>query len=252
LALARDAVRDGVDRLVVVGGDGMVHLGVQAVAGTDTPLGIVPAGTGDDTARLLGLPRRDPTAAAAVAVGGTIRTADLGRDDAGTWFVGVVAAGFDARVNDRANRMRFPRGQARYNVAMLAELGVFQPIRYRLTLDGVTDEIEAMLVLVGNGRSYGGGMRVTPTASIDDGLLDVVTVDPLGRAAFLRVFPRVYRGTHLGHPAVTLRRAARVELEAVGVTAYADGERLGPLPRTFTAHAQAIRLVAGAASAAPG
>lgn len=241
--LAREAVADGAGALVVVGGDGMVHLGVQAVAGTSTPLGVVPAGTGNDLARALGLPLRDARGAAEVVVAGVRRHIDLGRSE-GQWFAGVVAAGFDARVNDRVNRMRWPHGPRRYDLATLAELGVFRPISYRMDLDGETSEFEAMLVAVGNIPSYGGGLRITPDASLDDGAFDVVVVAPVSKATLVRVFPRVRRGTHLTHPAVSVRRARSVRLDAAGVTAYVDGERLGPLPRSFEVVPAAVEVFA--------
>lgn len=239
--LAGEAVADGAGALVVVGGDGMVHLGVQAVVGTSTPLGVVPAGTGNDLARALGLPLRDPLGAAEVVVAGARRRIDLGRSE-GQWFAGVVAAGFDARVNDRVNRMRWPRGPRRYDLATLAELGVFRPITYRMELDGETTELDAMLVAVGNIPSYGGGLRITPDASLDDGEFDVVVVAPVSKATLVRVFPRVRRGTHLAHPAVSVRRARSVRLDAAGVTAYVDGERLGPLPRSFEVVPAAVEV----------
>jgi diacylglycerol kinase (ATP) len=240
--LAHEAVSQGTDALVVVGGDGMVHLGLQAVGGTDTAFAVAPAGTGNDFARALGIPLRDTAAAAAIVVTGADRHIDLGRT--GTqWFGGVVAAGFDARVNDRANRMRWPRGRMRYNLAMLVELGVFRAVPYVLELDGETWQTSAMLVTVGNIPSYGGGMKVTPDAVVDDGLLDVMIVKPLSKARFLRVFPRVYNGSHVQLPVVEVRRARRVHIDAPGITAYADGERLGPLPQTFETVPGALRVM---------
>ena len=236
LERARAAVAaGGLDAVVVVGGDGMVHLGAQVCAGTDVPLGIVAAGTGNDVARALGLPVRDAAAAVERVLGGRTRAVDAVRrqepgPDGSRWFVGVLAAGFDAVVNERANGWRWPRGQARYTLAVLRELPVFRPIPYVLHLDDRRLETEAMLVAVGNGPSYGGGMRVTPDAALDDGLLDVLVLHRLPVAEFLRVFPRVFSGGHLGHPAVEVHRARRVRLEATGIVGYADGERLGPLP----------------------
>lgn len=240
--LAYEAVAQGADALVVVGGDGMVHLGLQAVGGTDTVFGVAPAGSGNDFARALRIPLRDPAAAAAIVITGAERRIDLGRT-AGQWFGGVVAAGFDARVNDRANRMRWPRGRMRYNLAMLVELGVFHPVPYALDLDGHAWHTSAMLVTVGNIPSYGGGMKVTPDAVVDDGLLDVMIVKPLSKARFLSVFPRVYSGSHVRLPVVEVRRAKRVHIDAPGITAYADGERLGPLPQTFEAVPGALRVL---------
>jgi diacylglycerol kinase (ATP) len=243
LQLAKSAIHDGVDTLVVVGGDGMVHLALQLLAGTDHTFGIIPAGSGNDIARTLGIPVRNPAAAAAIVVNDTVRNIDLGRSE-GTWFGGVAAAGFDARVNDRANGMRWPAGRAKYNLAMLAELRVFQPIPYRIDLDGRLIETHAMLVAVANARSYGGGMRVVPEARLDDGLLDLFVLHPIAKAELLRVFPRVYRGTHVRHPAVEFRRAASIRLDGPVACTYVDGEPLGPLPRTFTAVRNALRVLA--------
>lgn len=247
LARAREAVAEGTAALVAVGGDGMVSLALQAVAGTGTPLGVVAVGTGNDFARVNGLPVRDPAAAgAAVAralAGGSSRDLDLGR--AGDrWFGTVLASGFDSKVNDRGNRMRWPGGRFRYDVAMLAELAALRPIRYRVTFDDADErEIEATLIAVGNGSSYGGGMRICADAEMDDGLFDVCVVGPCSRTTLLRVFPRVYRGTHPSHPVVTVHRAARVRLAADDVTAYADGERIGPLPLTAETVPKALRLL---------
>jgi len=138
-------------------------------------------------------------------------------------------------VNERANRMSWPRGRSRYNLAILAELRTFRPIPFVLDFDGDTWHTEAMLVAVGNGPSYGGGMMVCPDARLDDGHLDVTVLGPMSKPEFIRVFPTVYKGTHVGHPAVTVRQARSVTLTAEGVTAYADGERVSVLPVTCAA-----------------
>ncbi|MER6675961.1 diacylglycerol kinase [Streptomyces sp. NPDC000983] len=247
LARARAAVADGTTALVAVGGDGMANLALQAVAGTATPLGLVAVGTGNDFARALGLPVRDPAAAGRLVAdalkGSRVRDIDLGRVG-DHWFGTVLASGFDSRVNDRGNRMRWPAGRLKYDLAMLAELAAFRPFPYRITLDGgEVREIEATLVAVGNGSSYGGGMRICPGADLTDGLFDLTIVGNCSRATLLRVFPRVYRGSHVGHPAVTVVRAARVEIAAEHITGYADGEPLGPLPLTARCVPGALRLV---------
>ncbi|MDT0345661.1 diacylglycerol kinase [Streptomyces litchfieldiae] len=248
---ARAAVAGGTGALIAVGGDGIVSLALQAVAGTGTPLGIVPAGTGNDTARACGLPLGDPDAAGEVAAAalkaGTTRALDLGRVGE-SWFASVLASGFDSRVNDRGNRMRHPRGRLRYDLAMVAELAGLRTVPYRMRLDdGPWREIDATLIAVGNGPSYGGGMRICAGARLDDGLFDITVVGEVDRRTLLRVFPRVYRGTHLGHPAVSVFRAARVTLEAPGVTGYADGEPLGRLPLTAECVRGAVRLLAAPA-----
>ena len=197
--LARQAVADGVESLVVVGGDGMVHLAVNELVHTDTSLGIIPAGTGNDAARYFGIPRKDPQAAADVVVAGHVRTVDVGRVGP-HHFLCVLSAGFDAVVNERANHMRWPTGQMRYNLATLAELRVFEPLRYTLDLDGETRQVEAMLVAVGNGPSFGGGLRITEGAELDDGLLDVVLFHPVSKLELLRTYPKLFSGTHTDPP----------------------------------------------------
>jgi diacylglycerol kinase (ATP) len=234
LERACTAVAERPDALVAFGGDGLVHLAVQAVAGTDVPLGIIPMGTGNDIAAALGVPCKDPIAAARTVLRMKTRPVDAGRIVAGRadeLFAGVVCCGFDSRVNERANRRTWPPGMGRYLVAMAEELRSFRPIPFRITFDGgEVVEREAMLVAVANTCSYGAGMRVCPDASPDDGLLDVMTLGAVSKAEFLRVFPSVYRGTHVTHRAVSVRRVRSVRLEAEDVVAYADGERVGPVP----------------------
>ncbi|MFD3569747.1 diacylglycerol kinase [Streptomyces sp. NPDC058667] len=272
LSRAREAVAEGTGALVAVGGDGLVSLALQAVAGTRTPLGVIAAGTGNDFARTLGLPVRDPGAAAGVTAeilkttGG--RTIDLGRINRGPaaagapaggptaptvpggrplsrWYGTVLASGFDSRVNDRGNRMRIPAGRFTYDLAIIAELAGFRPVPYRLTLDdGHVVETDATLVAVGNGSSYGGGMRICADARTDDGLLDVTVVGDCDRTTLIKVFPRVYKGTHLDHPKVTTYRVRSLTLDAPGTTGYADGEPLGPLPLTVECVPAALRVLA--------
>jgi diacylglycerol kinase (ATP) len=240
---ARRAAADGYDVLVAAGGDGMVHLVLQAVAGTGVPLGIVPAGSGNDFARLLGLEPHQPLAAADQVAAGVVRTVDAARVG-DRWYAGVLSSGFDSAVNERANRMSWPRGRMRYNLAILAELRVFRAVPFRLRMDGEVVEREAMLVAVGNGSSYGGGMQVCPGARVDDGLLEVTVLGRIGKAEFLRVFPKVYSGTHVEHPAVSVHVARAVSLEADGVVAYADGERVRGLPVDIECVADALRVLA--------
>ncbi|MEU2390035.1 diacylglycerol kinase [Streptomyces sp. NPDC007369] len=247
LARLRAAVREGTGAVIAVGGDGVVSLALQALAGTLVPLGVVAVGTGNDFARALGLPVRDPAQAGRLAAEALkesrVREIDLGRV-AGTWYGTVLCSGFDSRVNDRGNRMRLPAGRFKYDLAMIAELAAFRPFPYRITLDGgPAIETEATLVAVGNGSSYGGGMRICADAVPDDGLFDVVVVGDCSRATLLKVFPQVYKGTHLSHPKVAVHRAAKVTLEAAGLTAYADGERVGPLPVTAECVPAAVRVL---------
>jgi diacylglycerol kinase (ATP) len=250
LSAARAAVEAGAGALVVAGGDGTVNLGLQAVAGTGVALGAIPMGTGNDIVREVGLPS-DPIAAAEMVADalrtGRRRRVDLARMvpavGPSRWFGGVLGAGFDAMVNERANRMRFPRGARRYDVAIVAELVRLQPRPYTLRLDGVEHRLHAVLVAVGNTPAYGGGMRICPAADVTDGLLDIVIAGPISRTTLIRIKPRVYAGTHVSHPMVTSYRARVVEIDAEGITAYVDGERTSPLPVTVTAVPGALTLL---------
>jgi diacylglycerol kinase (ATP) len=243
LDLAHQCVSDGVDALVVCGGDGMVHLAVQAVAATTTPLGIIPSGTGNDVARYFDIPRKDPDAAADLVIAGHTRTVDLARSGS-RYFVTVLAAGFDAVVNERANRMTWPKGQMRYNIATLAELRVFEPLPYTLQIDDRQLELEAMLVAVGNGPSFGGGLRITEGALLDDGMLDVVIIKPMSKASLIRTYPKLFKGTHVTHPQYEHHLARSVTVAAPGIVSYADGERFGPLPLTVECAAGALTVLA--------
>jgi diacylglycerol kinase (ATP) len=250
LRRAREAVGGGTGALIAVGGDGMMSLALQAVAGTRTPLGVVAVGTGNDFARALGLPVREPAAAGRIVAealkGEQIREVDLGRVGQ-KWFGTILASGFDSRVNDRGNRMRWPSGRFKYDLAMVAELAAFKTVPYRITLDdGEVREIEATLVAVGNGSSYGGGMRICSGARMDDGLFDVTVVGDCTRTTLLKVFPQVYKGTHLSHPKVTTHRVRTITLQAEGVTGYADGEPMGALPLTAECVPGAVRVLAPA------
>ncbi|TIC86480.1 diacylglycerol kinase [Nocardioides sp. GY 10127] len=240
--LASDAVAGGVDALLVAGGDGLVHLATQVLAGTTTPLGVIPAGTGNDVARNLGLPTHDTEAAVRHLLAAQVSTMDVA-DAGGTSFVTVLCAGFDAVVNERANRMRWPRGQMRYNLATVSELRTFRPLSYRLTLDGETRELDAMMVSVGNLPSFGGGLRIAEGASTDDGLLDVVIIKPVSKLELVKTYPKLFRGTHVTHPCFERHRVSTVEVVADGVVAYADGERLGPLPLTVSARPGALHVL---------
>jgi diacylglycerol kinase (ATP) len=238
------------DALVVVGGDGMVSLAVNATAGTGIPFGIIPSGTGNDMARGLGIPLDsldDALAVLRTALSAGARTIDAGRvhhTGGSTWFGGVLSAGFDALVNERANRMKRPRGASRYVIALLAELVTLRARSYDLTVDGKQFTVSASLIAVANNRSLGGGMTVTPDAVLDDGLLDLFRVGALSRVRFLRLFPKVFSGSHTGLDIVDISRVSRVRIDADDVIAYADGERVGPLPVEVEVVPGALRILA--------
>ncbi|MGP7960932.1 diacylglycerol/lipid kinase family protein [Sanguibacter sp. A247] len=259
---ARQGVSDGLAALVVVGGDGMVHLGFNAVATTRTPLGIVAVGSGNDFARAAELPLHKVDAAVHVILealaAGTSRAVDAahvtqpGSLD-GRWYAGVLSAGLDAAVNARANRLTFPRGHLKYLRAVVGELGAFLPFGYRVFAhrpDGSTDEwlSAGTLVAVANSSMFGGGLTIAPDARIDDGELDLVTAGPLKRMQAVRLFPRLYRGTHGRHRSVSMSRATTITVEPADLgrtppVAMADGEEIGPLPLQIEIHRGSVTLL---------
>lgn len=239
--VAKRAVATGPDALVAVGGDGLVHVAVQAAAHTEVPVGVIPAGTGNDLARALGIPL-DTAAATATLLAGAPRTIDLGRVG-DQLFVGVLYAGFDSAVNERVNRMTWPSGRRRYDLAILLELRVFEPRRFLVELDGVERQVDAMFVSVGNTTSYGGGLCICPNAQPDDGLFDITVIGPVPRHKVPFLMPRLVKGTHVSHPAVRTYRAKTVALAASGVTAYADGERVGALPQRAEVEPAALHVL---------
>ncbi|MHA7246066.1 diacylglycerol/lipid kinase family protein [Arthrobacter tecti] len=237
------------EALVVVGGDGMVHIGINAIAGTAVPLAIVPAGTGNDIARSLGLPVGKPPAAAASLVrvlGMEPRSIDLGRITSvghpDVWFAAVCSAGLDAVVNARANRWSWPRGRVKYVLALLRELPFFRPPTYGLSVDGRETDIEAILVCISNMRSVGGGMLITPGARYDDGRLDLLTVDPMPRLKLLTLFPLIFSGRHVGLKTVHLQTVSSVSLDVPGITLFADGEPVGRAPVDITVVPAALKV----------
>jgi diacylglycerol kinase (ATP) len=229
--MAVDAVERDVGTVVVMGGDGMMHLGINVVA--DRPgaanLGMIPAGTGNDLCRGLGMSAKDPVVAARAIATGTARPIDVLK--VGDSYVGgVVATGFDALVNARANAMARPKGSLRYAIAALVEVGSFDPLPYRLTIDGETRELDGMCVAVGNSAYYGGGMKVCPNADPADGLLDLTIIHIASRAKLLRLLPEMFSGRFVRDPCVELLRARAVRVERSGLAGYGDGEPLRPGP----------------------
>jgi diacylglycerol kinase (ATP) len=235
------------DLLVVVGGDGSAHQGVQFCADSGVALAVIPAGTGNDLARTLGAPK-DPLAAtdalvAAIKAGERTKI-DLGRVAGGPWFAGVLCAGFDSAVNERANRMRWPAGPRRYDLAILAELAKLRPGRLCLVEDGARTEVDATQIAVGNIPHYGGGIPICPAADPTDGVFDVTLVGRASRFDLIKMLPGLRTGNHVHHPIVTTSRAREVRLgEANGWVAYADGERIGPLPVEVSCVPEALTVV---------
>lgn len=250
----RTVLDGGADTVVVVGGDGALHGILDLLVAADVTLGLLPAGTGNDLARGLGLPHRDPEVCLDLLLASPPRRIDLARVRDGQHerlVTTVVASGFDSKVNERANAMTWPRGNMRYNIAILAELRAFAPIPFHLELtgaDGATSRLdtEAMLVAVGNGPSFGGGLRIAHGAVLDDGLLDVCLIRPVSRSLLIRTFPKLQRGTHVTMPEFERRLVRSVRVDAPGIVGYGDGERLGPLPLTVEVVPGALAVLAPA------
>nr|WP_201469836.1 YegS/Rv2252/BmrU family lipid kinase [Microbacterium hydrocarbonoxydans] len=229
-ALAVQALDARPQVLVVVGGDGTLSGILDLVCTAGIPVALVPSGTGNDLARALSLPRHDPVAAAELALTGVPRTIDVGEVRAAgrlDLFLTIAALGFDAKVSDRTNRLRWPHGVLRYYLALVVELVRLRPMEFTVEVDGEkARSMPGTLVAVGNTESYGGGMPLCAGAVADDGLLDVVQVAPLTRVRLLRLFPLLLRGEHLSRPEVSRRHAHSVRVSAPGLVVYADGERL--------------------------
>ena len=248
------ALEKGTDAVVVTGGDGVISNALQVLARTDVPLGIIPAGTGNDHAREFGIPTKDPEAAADIVVHGWAETIDLGRirDRKGVdkWFGTVAATGFDSLVTDRANRMSWPHGRMRYYIAMLAELSQLRLLPFRLVLDG-TQQIETDLTLAafGNTRSYGGGLLICPNADHSDGLLDITMLASESRTKMVRFLPTAMKGTHVQLDEVTTARAKSIDVECPDINVYADGDFACPLPAEISAVPAALQVLRPNASA---
>ena len=214
--------------VIAVGGDGLAHLVIQQTTPLEIPFTVIPAGTGNDLVRAFGWPLTSIKGQLDFVTNEVARTIDLGLVDS-EWFGAILSTGFDSVVNEQANRMKWPRGQMKYNLAIAMELPKFKPLQYTIGLDNQVIQTEAMLIAVANGSSYGGGMLVCPDADINDGLFDVMVLRPVSKFEFLKVFPKVFKGAHIDHPKVDIYRTRKVSLLAPAV-AYADGERIGGLP----------------------
>ena len=238
-----------------VGGDGSMHSALQVAFRRQVPLGIIASGSGDDAARALGLPHGRKYEATVAAVdhfvkawtGQDVTTVDAlqavtadGRSHA---VMAVISCGFDSRVSETSEKMRYVRGTLRYILAMLKTLANFQPIQYGLTVDGVHKVVPAMVVAVGNGSMFGGGMKVLPKAKVNDGELDLLILHEVSRGTLLRIFPGIFAGTHVEHHRVDDLRAQTVLLDAHGQLAWGDGEPLGPSPIDIAVRPGSVRVV---------
>lgn len=229
-----------VSGVIALGGDGFIHEIIQHLVSRDIPLGVIPCGTGNDFARSIGVFDLPFSRQLELIEKHDATHIDLGRVQ-DQWFAAILSSGFDALVNDRANSMRWPRGRMRYNIAMIEKLIALRPHSYRIRVDERYLEVQATLVTVANGSSYGGGMKVCPDASLNDGLFDVMVLGKVSRIELLKVFPKVYRGGHVGHPAVTFYRCNEIEIDGSG-SSFADGEPIAQLPLRAQCVSEALKV----------
>jgi diacylglycerol kinase (ATP) len=218
--------------VIAIGGDGLVNLCIQEIAQRSIPLAVIAAGTGNDFARAVGsynksvaeifdfIRSKQPTQ---IDLG--LVTGELGR----RWYVQVLSSGFDALVNDLANKITWPRGPIKYTLATLFTLARFKPIEYEISIDDKQFKQEFMLLSVANGNTYGGGMKICPNASNSDGIFDILLVHPVSKIVLLTIFPKVFSGKHIPHPKIEIIHGKKVELSA-NASAFADGEFVSKLP----------------------
>jgi diacylglycerol kinase (ATP) len=247
--LARKAAADGHRLVIAVGGDGQAAAVAAGLVGSDVTFALLPAGSANDYARTLGMPRGNVEGAVrAIAAGRTARvdTIKVKVAERERHFLNVVGTGFDAAVAGRAENIPMFRGAGRYVLAIIAELPRFKAATISLTVDGAPRQMRAMMVAIANGTSYGGGMRVAPTATLDSGRLEVCVVGEVSKPEFLRAFPRVFRGTHVTHPAVTMLSGREISISADRpLRLIGDGEWFGELPATVSVDPASLSVVVG-------
>jgi diacylglycerol kinase (ATP) len=247
--LARKAAAEGHRLVVAVGGDGQAAAVAAGLVGSAATFALLPAGSANDYARTLGLPRGNLEGAVkAIAAGRTARvdTVKVKVADRERHFLNVVGTGFDAAVAGRAEKIPLFRGAGRYVLAIMAELPRFNAATITLTVDGGTRTLRAMMVAIAKGTSYGGGMRVAPNATLSSGELEVCVVGEVSKPQFLRAFPRVFRGTHVTHPAVTMLSGREVSISADRpLRLVGDGEWFGELPATVSVDPASLTVLVG-------
>lgn len=227
---------------VVMSGDGLLGAIGGAMAGSQTPLGVIPGGRGNDLARVLGIPG-DPESAIEVLLGGHSRRIDVGEAN-GKRFLGIVSVGFDSEANRRANETNFLRGNLVYAYAALRTLLGWKPARFTIRVDQERIRLSGYSVSVANNKAFGGGMYIAPNAELDDGEFDIVAVGEVSRLRFVRSLPKVFKGTHVDEEEVRVFRAPHLELTASRpFPVYADGEHLTDLPASLRVLPRALSVL---------
>ncbi len=242
------ASSDELSGIVAIGGDGTSQLGVNIAMETSLPLGLVPAGSGNDQVRELGIALNDPSGAAYNIAEGIRKPRKVDVMWVETsyrsfWSFGSISAGFDALCAERANGLKWPKGPNSYVAAMLLELPKFKPIQYRLVADGVERKFKAMLCGVANVKNFGGGMRISPKSEMSDGQLEVFILHEVSRPKLLKIFPTVYKGEHIQFKEVEIFKAKEIRIENDGFPMTCDGEIIGPAPFSVKIHPGGLSLL---------
>lgn len=227
---------------VVMSGDGLLGAVGGAMAGSETPLGVIPGGRGNDLARVLEIPD-DPEGAVAVLLAGQSRRIDVGEAN-GKRFLGIVSVGFDSEANRRANQTHFLRGSLVYAYAALRTLASWKPARFTIRVDEERIRLSGYSISVANNKAFGGGMYIAPNAELDDGAFDIVAVGEVGKLRFMANLPKVFKGTHIDEEQVQVFRAQHLELTASRpFQVYADGEHLTDLPASLRVLPRALGVL---------
>lgn len=233
---------------VAIGGDGTSQLGVNIAMETGLPLGLIPAGSGNDQVRELGIALNDPEGAVhhiseSLAKPRKVDVMWIETAYRSFWSLGSISAGFDALCAAKANTLTWPKGPNSYVAAMLLELPKFKPIQYRLVVDGVERNFAAMLCGVANVKNFGGGMKISPASEITDGELEVFILHQVSRFKLLQIFPKVYSGEHVKYPEVEIFKAKQIRVENKGFPISCDGEIIGPAPFSATVTPGGLNLL---------
>jgi YegS/Rv2252/BmrU family lipid kinase len=231
---------------VVMSGDGLIGQIGGALAETDSAMGILPGGRGNDLARVLGIPS-EPEGAVRVLADGQVREIDVGVVN-DKRFLCIASTGFDAECNRIANETRLIKGNLVYAYSALRCMASWRPATFEVTIDRREPmTFTGYSVAFANSRAFGGGMFVAPHAELDDGLFDLIAIGEVGKLKYLLDLPKVFKGTHVEEEGVT-------EIHAAGSTVtvsadrdfgvYADGENLTELPATLRVLPRALRVIA--------
>jgi len=241
--LAKKGIDDGFQLIVAAGGDGTSHLVAKSLIGGNVPLGILPLGRGNDFAYALGIPH-DPLQACQILKEGTPCSIDVGISSQGNHFLNVAGAGFDAEVNRLANRTKWLKGGLVYTYAVLATILTFKPAEFVLEYDEGSWKGKALMVGIANSPYYGGGMHLAPGAKVDDGLFHICLVKEMGKVEFIRVFPTVFKGTHIQNPHVELFQTRRISISCnKDFVSYADGDFFADLPLELEIAPQSLKVM---------